>query len=89
MNAVGSGINAGFGSAMTVSMMGGGNPLSIGVGAIVGLATAAFEAKASLDKLAQAASDAAWAQHKRGEALIRSGVELQRSRYTSLEEWHA
>lgn len=89
LGAIGSGISAGFGSAMTVSLLGGSNPLSIGVGAVVGLGTAATQAVAGLEKLAQAAALAAEAQRKRGEALIRSGVELQRSRAASLEEWHA
>ena len=78
LGAVGSGISAGFGSAMAVSMMGGGNPLSIGVGAVIGLATAATQAVAGLEKLAQAAADAAEAHRKRADSLIRSGVDLER-----------
>ena len=89
LGAVGSGINAGFGSALAVSMMGGGNPVSIGVGAVVGLATAASQAVAGLEKLAQAAADAAEAQRKRGESLIRSGAELQRARSSAMQEWQA
>ena len=89
LGAVGSGINAGFGSALAVSMMGGGNPVSIGVGAVVGLATAASQAVAGLEKLAQAAADAAEAQRKRGESLIRSGAELQRARSAASQEWQA
>lgn len=89
MGAIGHGLNAGVGSAMTVSMLGGSNPVSIGVGAVIGLGTAATEAVLGLERLAQAARDAAELQRKQGEALMRTGVELTRGRSTAFQEWKA
>ena len=87
--AIGQGVSAGFGTAAAVSMAGGANPISITVGAIVGVATAATQAVSGLSQLAKAAREAAEAQKRLMERLGEAAQQQDRGRLGFQQEYES
>ena len=89
LGALGQGVSAGFGTAATITMMGGSNPYSAAAGLIVGIGTAAVKATTGLMDLAEKAKECAEAQERYAKKLESSATSMEQGRFGLKQDYEA